>query len=87
MAGRGRTSERGERGVQRQPATTAMKTPECGGLRGTDKADTTCHLPQQFRGGGTHFLASTESDTMSALGTRISLEAFKRNPSQPSELT
>ena len=37
--------------------------------------------------GGTHFLASTESDTTSALGTRISLEAFKRNPSQPSELT
>ena len=37
--------------------------------------------------GGTHFLASTELDTMSALDTRISLEAFKRNPTQPSELT
>jgi len=37
--------------------------------------------------GGTHFLASTESDTVSALGTRISIEAFKKNPPQPSELT
>ena len=37
--------------------------------------------------GGTHFLASTESDTTFALSTRISLEAFKRNPPQPSELT
>ena len=30
--------------------------------------------------------SSTESDTTSALSTRISLEAFKRNPPQPSEL-
>ena len=37
--------------------------------------------------GVTHFLASTESNTMSALGTRISLETFKRNSRQPSELT
>ena len=37
--------------------------------------------------GGTHLLASTESDTTFALDTRISLEAFKRNPPQPSELT
>ena len=36
--------------------------------------------------GGTHFLASIESDTTSTLDTRISLEAFKRNPPQPSEL-
>ena len=35
--------------------------------------------------GGTHFIASTESDTTSALGTRISLEAFKRNPPQPKD--
>ena len=47
------------------------------------------HLPPTtaVSWGGTHFLASTESDTMSALDTRISLEAFKRNPPQPSELT
>ena len=50
MAGRGRTLERDERGVQRQPATTAMKTPERGGLQGTDRVVTTCRLPQQFRG-------------------------------------
>ena len=37
--------------------------------------------------GETHFLASTKSDTMSALGTKISLEAFKRKSPQPSELT
>jgi len=37
--------------------------------------------------GGTHFLASTESNITSALGTWISLEAFRRNPPQPSELT
>ena len=47
------------------------------------------HLPPSTAvpWGGTHFLASTESDTMPALDTRISLEAFKRNPPQPSELT
>jgi hypothetical protein len=30
--------------------------------------------------GGTHFLANSKPDTTSALGVRISLEAFKRNP-------
>ena len=40
------------------------------------------HLPPNTAvpWGGTHFLASTESDTTSTLGTRISLKAFKRNP-------
>ena len=64
----------------------AMKTPERGGLRGTDKAITTCCHHCGIVGWN-RFLASTESDTTSALGTRISLEAFKRNPPQPSELT
>ena len=41
---------KGERGVQQQPATTAMKTPKCGGLRGTDRAITTSRLPQRFHG-------------------------------------
>ena len=50
MARRGRTSERDERGVQWQPATTAMETPEHGGLQVTDRAVTTCRLPQQFHG-------------------------------------
>ena len=61
---------------------TAMKTPERGGLRGTDKVVTTCRLPLRYC-----ILASTKSDTTSALGTSISLKAFKRNPPQPSELT
>ena len=30
--------------------TTAMKTPEFGGLQGTDRAVTTCRLPQRFHG-------------------------------------
>jgi hypothetical protein len=37
--------------------------------------------------GGTHFLTNTKLDTTSALGVRISLEAFKRNPPQPTDLT
>ena len=47
------------------------------------------HLPPTttVSWGGTHFLASTEPDTTSALDTMISLEAFKRNPPHPSELT
>ena len=39
-----------ERGVQLQPATTAMKTPEHGGLQRMDRAVTTYRLPQRFRG-------------------------------------
>jgi hypothetical protein len=31
-------------------STTVMKTLECGGLQGTDKAVTTCRLPLQFCG-------------------------------------
>jgi hypothetical protein len=37
--------------------------------------------------GGTHFLANTKPDTTSTLGVVISLEAFKRNPPQPRDLT
>ncbi|RLN35626.1 hypothetical protein C2845_PM03G28820 [Panicum miliaceum] len=37
--------------------------------------------------GGTHFIANTKPDTTSPFGVRISLEAFKRNPPQPRELT
>ena len=42
------------------------------------------HLPPTtaMPWGGTHFLASTESNITSALGTWISLEAFRRNPPQ-----
>ena len=39
---------KGERGVQQQPATIAMKTPECGGLQRTDRAVTTCRLPKRY---------------------------------------
>ena len=39
-----------ERGVQRQHETTAIKTPERGGLQMTDRAVTTYRLPQWFRG-------------------------------------
>ena len=42
-------SERDEKGVQRQHANTAMKTPEHGGLQRTDRAVTTNRLPQQLR--------------------------------------
>jgi hypothetical protein len=37
--------------------------------------------------GGTYFLANSKPDTSSALGVRISLEAFKRNSLQPRGLT
>jgi hypothetical protein len=37
--------------------------------------------------GGTNFLANTKPDTTSALGVRISLEAFKKNPPQIRDLT
>ena len=46
----GKDSDWGEKGVQRQSATTAMKTPERGGLQETDRAVTICRLPQQYRG-------------------------------------
>jgi hypothetical protein len=48
-----RTSEMGGKGVQWQPATTAMKTPEHGSLRETDRAVTTCHLPHYSVGWNT----------------------------------
>ena len=37
--------DRNEKGVRRQSASTAIKTPEHGGLRRTDKAVTTFQLP------------------------------------------
>ena len=64
-----------------------MKTPKRGGLQKTDKAVTTYQLPQRFRGMEHTFWLTLRSDTMSALGVRISLEAFERNPPQPRALT
>ena len=49
VAGRGRTSEMGEGGVQRQPATTTIKTLEHGELQWTDRAVTTRRLPLRYR--------------------------------------
>ena len=43
-------SDWGEKGVQGQSATTAMKAPEHCGLQGTDSVVTTCRLPQRYRG-------------------------------------
>jgi len=39
-----------ERGVQRQHATTAIKTHERSKLQRTDMAVTTCRLPLRYRG-------------------------------------
>ena len=45
VAGRVRTLEKGERGDERHPATTAMKAPEHGGLQKIDRIITiTCSL-------------------------------------------
>jgi hypothetical protein len=75
-AGRGRTAERGERGVQRHVVDYKGRT---GLLPPVAYHTVPC--------GGTHFLANSKPDTTSALGVRISLEAFKRNPPQPRDLT
>ena len=80
-------SIKGWEGSPMVTCTTAMKTPERGGLQGTDRAVTTCHLPQRYRGVEHTFLLTLSSDTTSALGVRISLEAFERNLPQPRELT
>ena len=39
-----------DKGVRRQSTTIAMKALERGGLQGTDKAVTTCRLPQWYHG-------------------------------------
>ena len=77
----------GREGSPTAVGTTAMKTPECGGLQGTDRAVTTCRLPQRFRGVEHTFKQTLSSDTTSALGVRISLKAFERNLLQPRALT
>ena len=67
--------------------TTAMKTPERGGLQRTDMAVTTYRLPQRFRGVEHTFYLTLSSDTTFALSVRISVEAFEINSPQPRELT
>jgi hypothetical protein len=48
---------------------------------------TTCRLPQRYCGVEYTTKLTLSSDTTSALGVRISLDAFKRNPPQPRGLT
>jgi len=50
LAASEKDSDRDEKGVQLQSATTAMKIPECSELQMTDRVVTTCRLPLQFHG-------------------------------------